>query len=115
MLTTRLPKSHSPAMNAIIEIDEKAAAFIKQQGGVATVRWSSRHGCCGGTSHIAVAETHAPEDPSAFECHTWHEATVWISPELAHQGLRLRVEGWWKLRRLFVDGAPLHTGRTNTQ
>ena len=97
-------------MDPIIEIEEKAAAFIKQQGGVVTVRFSPRHGCCGGTSRIAIAETSTPKETSTFECHQMEETTLWIAPELTYQGLRLRVEGWWKLRRLFVDGAPLRAG-----
>ncbi|HBM27363.1 hypothetical protein NH398_06635 [Halomonas sp. CnH100-B] len=101
-------------MNPIIDIEETAAAFIKQQGGVVTVRCSPRHGCCGGTSRIAIAETHAPDDTSAFESHFLEGVWLWVAPELARQGLRLRVEGWWKLQRLFVDGAPLRAGHQDT-
>ncbi|XQU09716.1 CC/Se motif family (seleno)protein [Halomonas sp. LY9] len=102
-------------MDPVIEIEEKAAAFIKQQGGVVTVRLSPRHGCCGGTSRIAIAETSTPKDISTFACHQSEEVTLWIAPELAQQGLRLRVEGWWKLKRLFVDGAALASGHADTQ
>jgi len=53
-------------MDPIIEIEEKAAAFIKQQGGVVTVRFSPRHGCCGGTSRIVIVEVSLGVDVSAM-------------------------------------------------
>ncbi len=43
-------------MRQVIEMEHPAVAFIQQHGGVVTVRRSPRHGCCGGTAHIAVAE-----------------------------------------------------------
>lgn len=102
-------------MRQVIEMEHPAVAFIQQHGGVVTVRRSPRHGCCGGTAHIAVAELGAPSDTSAFEYHQLPEGGLWIEPSIAWQGLRLRVEGWWKLRRLFLDGAPLTPGSRDTQ
>lgn len=73
-------------MLEIIDVSDAAKAFIKQHGGVVTVRLSPRHGCCGGLANVAVAEASSPNDPA-----------------LACQGLRVNVEGFWKLRHLYVD------------
>lgn len=48
-------------MLEIIDVSDDAKAFIKQQGGVVTVRLSPRHGCCGGLANVAVAEVSAPK------------------------------------------------------
>ena len=97
-------------MTTIIEIDRAAIAFIKQHGGHVTVRRSPRHGCCGGTAYIAVAEAQTPNDTAAFQRHEYQSIILWIDPLLAYQGLRIGIEGWWKLRHLYIDGAALSGG-----
>lgn len=94
-------------MGDAIEITSSAKAFIKQQGGVVTVRLSPRHGCCGGLANVAVAEASFPADPSIYQRHCDQALTLFIAPALAHQRLRIDVEGFWKLRHLYVDGATL--------
>ncbi|NDL71906.1 hypothetical protein GPL32_15485 [Halomonas alkaliphila] len=97
-------------MTNMIDIDNAAIAFVQQQGGVVTVRLSPKHGCCGGLASVAVAETQAPNNPEAFQRQVYQGITLWVAPELAAQGLRIGVEGWWKLRHLYVDGAALSAG-----
>lgn len=94
-------------MDDAIEITSSAKAFIKQKGGVVTVRLSPRHGCCGGLANVAVAEATSPADPSLYQRHSDKNLTLFIAPELVGQGLRVDVEGFWKLRHLYVDGAAL--------
>ena len=94
-------------MNNVIEIGSRAIAFIKQHGGVVTVRLSPRHGCCGGVANVAVAEASPPADPSLYQRHYYRDITLFIAPELVGQGLTINVEGFWKLRHLYVDGLPL--------
>ncbi|MDN6321664.1 MAG: hypothetical protein L0J73_03190 [Halomonas sp.] len=101
-------------MDNVIDIDTSAAAFIKQQGGVVTVRLSPRHGCCGGLANVAVAEASAPKDPALYQRHSYRDITLFIAPELVNQGLSVNVEGWWKLRHLYVDTSPLRSRHTNT-
>lgn len=91
-------------MDHVIEIDSNAVDFIKQRGGVVTVRLSPRHGCCGGLVNVAVAEANEPADPSLYQHHRDQDITLFIDPALASQGLSVNVEGWWKLRHLYVDG-----------
>lgn len=91
-------------MDDVIDIDSDAKAFIKQQGGVVTIRLSPRHGCCGGLANLAVAEARYPNDIQHFQHHIQDDISVYIAPELANENLRVGAEGWWKLRRLYVDG-----------
>ncbi|NYS79803.1 MULTISPECIES: CC/Se motif family (seleno)protein [Halomonadaceae] len=100
-------------MLEIIDVSDAAKAFIKQQGGVVTVRLSPRHGCCGGLANVAVAEASAPKNPSLYQRHSDEDITLFIATELAYQGLRVDVEGVWKLRHLYVDGSYPRSGHTN--
>ncbi|MBR9906320.1 MAG: hypothetical protein GYB15_22165 [Gammaproteobacteria bacterium] len=100
-------------MSSAIDIGSKALDFIQQRGGVLTVRLSPRHGCCGGLANVAVAEASAPKDPSLYQRHSDEDITLFIATELAYQGLRVDVEGFWKLRHLYVDGSYPRSGHTN--
>ena len=82
-------------MDSVIELGGNALDFIKQQGGVVTIRLSPKHGCCGGLANIAVAEANEPLDASRYQ-HYHYQG----------QGLRVEIEGFWKLRHLYVDGLP---------
>ncbi|NYS60914.1 CC/Se motif family (seleno)protein [Vreelandella salicampi] len=94
-----------------IDISPDAAAFIHEKGGVLTVRLSPRHGCCGGIANLAVAEARPPGTPSHFTRCEHDGITLYIAPELEGEGLRVDVEGFWKLRRLYVDGAAIKSPR----
>ncbi|WP_457944511.1 CC/Se motif family (seleno)protein [Vreelandella alkaliphila] len=94
-------------MNHVIDIDSNAVDFIKKQGGVVTVRLSPRHGCCGGLANLAVAEPRHPDAPHHYQHHIQDSISIYIAPELAAQGLRIGVEGWWKLRHLYVDSVAI--------
>lgn len=91
-------------MDRVIDIDSSALDFIKQQGGVVTVRLSPKHGCCGGLVHVTVAEANQPPDPALYQHHRYQDITLFIDPTLVGQGLSVKVEGWWKLRHLYVEG-----------
>lgn len=91
-------------MESVIDIDNNALDFIKQQSAVVTIRLSPRHGCCGGLANLAVAEARSPDKPERYQHHVQDGISIYIAPELANENLRVGVEGWWKLRRLYVDG-----------
>ncbi|CAN0551593.1 unnamed protein product [Ectocarpus sp. 12 AP-2014] len=91
-------------MDSVIDIDNSALAFIKDNGGTVTIRLSPRYGCCGGSANIAVAEAHQPDNAKQFQRHVQNDVTIYIVPELINAGLHVGVEGWWKLRHLYVDG-----------
>ncbi|MGQ4877428.1 CC/Se motif family (seleno)protein [Billgrantia sp. LNSP4103-1] len=88
-----------------IEVTARAREWLQQQGGVATLRLSPRHGCCGGGADIAVAEAGPPDAPARYTRLELEGLTLYIDPTLIDQGLRVDVEGFLGLRHLFVDGA----------
>lgn len=88
-----------------IEVSDRAREWLKRKGGVATVRLSPRHGCCGGEADIAVAEARTPDAPERYTRLERDGLVLYIDPKLLDQGLRLDVEGFLGLRHLFVEGA----------
>jgi len=102
-------------MNSIIEIGSSAIAFIKQNGGAVTVRLSPRHGCCGGLANVAVAEAGLLADSSLYQRHCYQDVLLFIDPKLVGHGLRVYVEGWWKLRHLYVKCSTLQSVPANNQ
>ncbi|MGM0521729.1 MAG: CC/Se motif family (seleno)protein [Pseudomonadota bacterium] len=98
-------------MPETINISPAAVAFIHEKGGVLTVRLSPRHGCCGGIASLAVAEARQPDTQSRFTRYEHGDITLYIAPELEGEGLRVDVEGFWKLRRLYVDGVTVKSPR----
>ena len=94
-----------------IEITSAAAAHINGNGGVVTVRLAPRHGCCGGVASLAIAETRAPDVPADYVSFDLGNIRLFMAHELVGEGLRIDCEGWWKLRRLYVDGAAVQTPR----
>ncbi|MCH4812060.1 CC/Se motif family (seleno)protein [Vreelandella neptunia] len=97
----------SNKMGHVINIDSNALAFIKERGGTTTVHLSTRQECCGGSASVAVAHACHPVNPQHFHCYNQDNVTIYISPELTNENLRLGIDGWWKLRRLYIDGAPI--------
>lgn len=102
-------------MDNVIDISSDALDFIKQQGGVVTVRLSPKHGCCGGLANVTVAEANQPANSSLYQDYHYQDITLFIDPTLVGQGLSVNVEGWWRLRHLYVDGSHLHSGYPDTQ
>ncbi|MCL7930281.1 CC/Se motif family (seleno)protein [Halomonas llamarensis] len=94
-----------------IHISPSAAAFIHEKGGVLTVRLSPRHGCCGGIASLAVAEARPPDAPAHFTHYEHDGLSLYIAPELEEEGLKVEVEGFWKLRQLYVDGTTIKSPR----
>ncbi|MGS2743997.1 CC/Se motif family (seleno)protein [Halomonas sp. LS-001] len=94
-----------------IDISQAAAEYIREKGGVLTVRLSPRHGCCGGVASLAIAEARTPDNIQAFTCHKQDGIKLYLTPELVDEGLRVDIEGWWKLRHLYVEGAAIHSPR----
>ena len=91
-----------------LTIDEEAAAYAREQGGVLTIRPSPRHGCCGGRVELAVASTEPPADPEAYvradrdelEVHV-HRSFVSLGDEAMHVGL----DRLWIWNSLYVEAA----------
>ena len=90
-----------------VRLDPAAARWLAGRGGALTLRVSPRHGCCGGTAQLPVAEPGAPADPVAWAVRTVDGVTVYVDPGLAGQerALVVRAEGFWGWQRLFVECA----------
>ncbi len=92
-------------------IDAGAADWIQRHGGAVTLRQSPRHGCCGGTAMLPVAEARTPATPDDWIVRQIDDVTVYVDRELAAQAgpLTIRAEGFGQWRRLFVETAGTQT------
>jgi hypothetical protein len=88
-----------------LDVTARAREWLQEKGGVATVRLSPRHGCCGGGANIAVAEAHAPDKPERYTRLAFEGITLYIDPTLVDQGLQVDVEGFLGIKKLFVEGS----------
>jgi len=88
-----------------IEVTPRAREWLRRKGGVATVRLSPRHGCCGGRADIAVAEARPPDWPERYVRLELEGVTLHVDSTLVDQQLTVDVEGFLGLGHLFVAGA----------
>ncbi|MDZ7788451.1 MAG: CC/Se motif family (seleno)protein [Halofilum sp. (in: g-proteobacteria)] len=88
-----------------LAIDPGAVDWIQRHGGAVTLRQSPRHGCCGGTAMLPVAEARTPGKPDEWITRRIEDVTVHIDPELDAQAksFTIRAEGLRHWRRLFVE------------
>jgi len=95
-----------------IRFSREAHAWLTGVHGAVTLRISRRLGCCGGAAGVPVAEPGPPASASAWERYEIAGITVYVAPELAaNQTYLIRAEGFWRFRRLFVEGASLTPGK----
>jgi len=89
------------------EIDISAAArdWVAEQGGVLTLRLSTRHGCCGGQAGVPVAEPGAPRDAAGYTAVERDGLRVFVADALGEGPYRIELEGLFRWRRLSVAGA----------
>lgn len=89
-----------------IRLETAAARRAARCGGAITLRGAPRHGCCGGTALVPVAETRAPADRDAWRTHTIDGITVYLDNSLRkHDGLlTISASGFRGWQRLFVEG-----------
>jgi hypothetical protein len=68
------------------------------------LRASVRHGCCGGSAPVPVAEVGPPVDPTSFTVHRIGVVDVHVDPHLGPvEALVVDVDGLWRWRRLRVE------------
>ncbi len=90
------------------------AAHIAAHGGALTLRRSPRHGCCGGTASIPIAETRPPQDAASFCVWEQEGATIYLEkPLVGTLPLALRLENLFGLKRLFIEGGRLQAGKSD--
>ncbi len=90
-----------------VRLDAAAREWIEQQGGSVTVRPTPRHGCCGGGASLPVAHVGTPVDRARWSRRTFGSVEVYVDPALVPAGasLDVRLEGFGRWRRLFVEQA----------
>lgn len=91
-----------------VTLSPEAAAYVRERGGVLTLRRTPRHGCCGGTVALPIAEVGAPPDAAAFVRHDLDAPggplTLFVEPGLS-EPLCVGLDRLFGLRSLFVEGA----------
>lgn len=89
-----------------IRLEAAAARHAARRGGTITLRAAPRHGCCGGTALVPVAETGAPADRDAWRQCTVDGITVYLDNSLGGHAelLTISASGFWRWQRLFVEG-----------
>ena len=88
-----------------VALSAAARDWIRAHGGAVTLRATPQHGCCGGHAAVPVAEARVPDQPADFEQLAIDGVDVYRAPELAEGPYRVELEGFWRWRRLTVEGA----------
>ena len=97
-----------------IRVSPDAQDWIRRHGGAVMLRFSMRHGCCGGTAGVPVADAAEPADASGYRVEVHGGIRVYVANDLVvTEPLNIRLEGFLGFRRLFVDGAALSAGRND--
>lgn len=89
-----------------------ASAHAHLAGRPVHVRSSPRHGCCGGTASVPVAELGAPDDLDGVECFEVAGTEVYVDRGLsgAAGSWTIDTDGFARWRRLVVLGVDLTSG-----
>lgn len=103
--------------HATITLTPAARRWALEQGGAITLRQSRRHGCCGGSALVPVAEIGEPRQPrdaaenrAEYIQEVVDGVRVFRSPSLATAGaapITIDLAGLWRWRRLVVTGAQI--------
>jgi len=62
-----------------VTLEPEARDYLRESGGHVTVRASRRHGCCGGTAFLPMADAGRPDDLASFMRWEDGDVTVWLS------------------------------------
>lgn len=87
-----------------VQLTPAARAWVLARGGVITLRAMPQHGCCGGHAALPVAEARVPGVPADYAVETIDGVTLYRAPALTAGCYRIDVEGFWRWRRLTVEG-----------
>jgi len=92
-----------------IRVEPEAREYLADHGDAVTLRGSRRHGCCGGTAFVPVAEPGTPDDPASYRSVDAEGVTVYLEPEMTggEEPLVIGLDGLWGGKRLRVDGTAI--------
>jgi len=98
--------STEPQLN--LTVTDEAGTYVREQGGVVTIRPSPRHGCCGGRVDLATVNTEPPTDPETYLETEQQGLTVYVHRgfvALNDEPLRVGLDRLWLWASLYVEGA----------
>jgi len=90
-----------------VDLEGGLRAYLADHDGAVTVRGATRHGCCGGTVLVPVADAGPPEDTQGHALVERDGIRVFVERRLlpaATTRLRIGVEGFGRWRRLWLEG-----------
>jgi hypothetical protein len=92
-----------------IRIEPDALRHILRNGGAVTLRGSRRHGCCGGTAFVPVAEEGPPRELELFRTVKVDGVSVFVERDVASgpAPLVIGIDRLWRWRRLRVEGTAI--------
>ncbi|MCC5787264.1 MAG: hypothetical protein JJU33_11255 [Phycisphaerales bacterium] len=99
-----------------IRITPDARRWIVDHGGAVMLRLSTRHGCCGATAMVPLAEPGAPEDERGHRRERVDGVDVYLDEGVEGEGAQsegvvtIDLAGFWRWRRLVVDGLEIRAG-----
>ncbi len=93
----------------MIRIDDEAREHIEEHGGSVTLRGSRRHGCCGGTAFVPVAEPGSPPDTAGYRVIVVDGIELFLQKdvEIGSEPLVIGLDKLWRLKRLRVEGTAI--------
>jgi hypothetical protein len=97
--------------NGTVHIEPAAREHIARAGGVVTLRGVRRHGCCGGTAFVPVAEMGPPDGDVGYRSFEVDGVTLFLQSdvEIGRDPLVIGLDELWRLRRLRVEGLAMWT------
>jgi hypothetical protein len=101
--------SGEAARAARIHVEPAAREYLQSRGGAVTLRGSRRHGCCGGTAFVPVAEPGPPDEPEHYQEHDVDGITVYLERDVAvgPEPLEVGLDELWRWQRLRVEGTAI--------
>lgn len=91
-----------------LTIDDEAAAYVREQGGVLTIRTRPQHGCCGGRVDLATVSTEPPEETETYVQTERDGLTVYVHRSFVSLGdapMHVGLDQLWIWRSLYVEAA----------
>ena len=91
-----------------LTIDDDAAAYAREQGGVLTIRTRPQHGCCGGRIDLATVSTEPPDAPDAYVQIERDGPTVYVHRSFVSPGnepMHVGLDQFWVWKSLYVEAA----------
>ena len=97
-----------------IRLTPEAYQWAIDRGEAITLRHSVRHGCCGGSTRVPIAEVGVPNDPTEYVEETVDGIRIYRQSSLGSSDgsvITIDLAGLWRWRRLVVTGSHITPDR----